>query len=744
MPFHPPITDEAALVVGDNPSPYGFLNRPPNNVWGDIQSDEQILAGMDAANPWTINDALNEYFGTSVNPHMPPAQGFQGLEGDRRYVEGMGFPAVEGHALVNVGDYNLDWDRYEDVASAQYLAGGPWEPMVEEYSPSYGDDALVNVDVAESVREIMSAFENDTGETFKLESAFRTPFHNFAVGGEPRTEFSEGSKHMQGISLDVTDEKSLAWLKKNGEKYGWVLADYTKKDGTKNKNHFNYDSSAIYKYNLESVSPHHNMWSPTIPPPTSGYQQLDKNPMDDPGRLMATQEGLAQIERLATIDPKSTRNSRMFAAPGNEGYLYYPRNATDKQKAAFDHMMERYEGDAASPRNPWFASAGGGYWDAGEIYREEGALPMARDSREWSDYAARIYQGKMGIPVKRDARGQVSHKDRRYDPAAEQDAAIQFEDPTGMADPHGIYHHATEAMKTIPFQRGVPYIYPKGMKNYNKVYQHEAVHSIIDDYRNASAFGHYKGTKGSMYENSPLAKIHQVVVDLDLGRESVNELMTRLVDLEELGDGSQDGLFRIQNMNIHIQSSYEKWKAGDLSDYQMKLELVKFISVFDIKDIIQETSGMEHMSAEHTARIKELSYNKLKEAIGADPDTQWGLQDVSVSRLMESAEKKVKDFNMAEKINAISDKDFKRADVGGRWVEDRSWGVGRDLHGKAYNDIKKGKEYYINSFNESLREAYGPSPPPMGNASVIGKGTYMHGSGEIIGAINRRSQLRGI
>ena len=203
MPFHSPITDEAALTVGENPSPFGFLNRTPNNVWGDIQSNE-------APNPFAVDNIINDYFGTSVNPHMPPLEGFQGQEGELKYVEGMGFPAPEGYPLVDVGDYNLDWENYFNKAEEEFWKDGDWTPMVQKgWYPSYRDNALVNVDAAESTREMISAFKNDTGKTFELESAFRTPFHNFAVDGEPRTEFSEGSKHMQGFSIDVTDKKSL-------------------------------------------------------------------------------------------------------------------------------------------------------------------------------------------------------------------------------------------------------------------------------------------------------------------------------------------------------------------------------------------------------------------------------------------------------------------------------------------------------------------------------------------------------
>ena len=50
---------DAPLTVGESPSPFGMVNRPPNNVWGDIQSDEQIIAGMDAADSFTFDDRRN-------------------------------------------------------------------------------------------------------------------------------------------------------------------------------------------------------------------------------------------------------------------------------------------------------------------------------------------------------------------------------------------------------------------------------------------------------------------------------------------------------------------------------------------------------------------------------------------------------------------------------------------------------------------------------------------------------------
>jgi len=715
---------------------FGLLNRTPNNVWGDIQSDEQIFADWEAANPWemTVDDIINDPHGTWIQDIPPTGTEFQGLEG-------MGFPAVEGRALVNVGNYNLDFDRYFDVAAAQDFEGGRWEPMVEEYLPSYRDDALVNVDVADSVRELMSAFENETGDPFELESAFRSPFHNFAVGGSPT------SGHMEGLSLDVTDKKSQEWLKKNGEKYGWVLADYTKKDGTKNKSHFDYDPAVKHAYDISPTLIDYDI-------DDSGYQHWDESPMDYPGRLLATQEGLGDIEHLATLNPQSTKGSRVFTESGNEGHLFYPQNATDKEKAAFDHMMRQYSSyGKADPRVSKFARQSGGYWPIPSYIAESGQLPMEEGIDYWEDFGGQLRtkldQEKMGIERRAltgldrdmsqsgDSRADLmddiieSYRQKTpvNDPVAAQDAAIQFEDPTGTADPHGIFHYATEALKKVPRQKGVPYIYPQGMSDHNRVLQHEAYHSILDDYLNASMHGPYKGLKGTAYENSPLTKFHQDALDYKLGDDDINELITRLVDVEELGDGGTGGLIRLAIMNSDVRHAYADWKSGNLSEYEMKLKLANFITAFDIKDIVKETSGMKHMSAEHTARIKELSIKKFKESIGADPDVggDMVLYDVDVSHLVKAAEKKIKDFNMAEKINAMSDEDFAQDDWGNLWTR----GGSEETFAER---VKEGKESFIASYNGAIDESPSwqpevkikPDPPigfnPMTGSEYFGSG----------------------
>ena len=242
---------DAPLTVGETPSPFGMVNRPPNNVWGDIQSEEQILADWNAVNPWTFDDAMGDYYGTSVNPHMPPALGFQGDEGHPRFVEGMGFPAVEGHALTSVGTYNNDGT----------------------YSPPYGNTALVDVEVGKYLRALMEQYEAETGKKLKIESAFRNPSHNEAVGGVP------DSGHLKGLSIDVKDPEAREWLEKNGRKYGFELADYEKKDGTKNKNHFDFGGRSVM---VKDFLERRRKELAKAKGPSS-YQQWDESPMDDTG-----------------------------------------------------------------------------------------------------------------------------------------------------------------------------------------------------------------------------------------------------------------------------------------------------------------------------------------------------------------------------------------------------------------------------------------------------------------------------
>lgn len=666
---------DAPLTVGETPSPFGMVNRPPNNVWGDIQSDAQIITDWEAANPFTIEDAITDAFGGSVNPHMPPAQGFQGLEGHPRFVEGMGFPAVDGQMLTSVGTYNND--------------GGYWPE-------SYGSTALVDVEAGPYLRALMKQYKAETGKNLKIESAFRNPAHNKAVGGV------QDSGHLKGRSIDIKDPEAREWVKKNGRKYGFELADYEKKDGTKNKNHFDFGGRSVM---VKDFLERRRKELAKAKGPSS-YQQWDESPMDDyrmtpmeQYRFTAspeerTQWGLGDIEHMATINPNPlVRDSRTFQFPSLEFDPDYrqsmynwepPSTATDKEREAFQHMstipkgeVSRYipkGGDPSVIRG--FPGSG---WAEDTIGTEE--LPEWVEDREYVDSwkGARDKQSSTilghyapyhrwrdlakveDVPLElnpytleRRQKEMGIHSRDGADPVADQDAAIQFEDPTGTADPHGIYHYATEALKkmTPPSMTSTvrPLAYQEGIAS--GTLKHEALHSVFDDLEHA-------GAKGFGSEASPLPLFYRKALEYDnkIGTQPVEEAVAYLVDFEKSHE--ELGLKTSLNVTTAVREAYSDFKQGKITELDLKKTLANALAVFDLKEVVEEAglSGLEYMSPEYLAKVKELSYSKIKKSMGVDPTSHHRGEDfwkaADVEYMMTQLEKKVDDFDFDGSIAQV-------------------------------------------------------------------------------------------
>jgi len=729
-----PVLDEAPLTVGDNPSPFGMVNRPPNNVWGDIQSDAQIIAGMEAAAPWTFDDAWGDLYGTSVNPHMPPAQGFQGLEGHPRFVEGMGFPAVDGQMLTTVGTYNND--------------GGYWPE-------SYGSKALVHVEAGPYLRALMKHYKAETGKDLRIESAFRNPAHNEAVGGVP------DSGHLTGRSIDIKDPEAREWVKKNGKQYGFVLADYTKEDGTKNTNHFDFGGDAVISEDFED---RRQLELRKAQGPSS-YQHWDESPIDDDYRTPMdryrftaspeerTQWGLGDIEHMATVNPNTlVRDSRSFQFPTLEFdpdyrqsmYLWHPPStATEKEREAFQHMstipkgeVSRYIPEGGDPSViKGFPGSG---WTEDTIgteeipaydreWRDQFREPEWVEDREYVDpwegardqessiptilghYAPYHRWGNEDVPLEstpytleRRQKEMGIHSRDGADPVADQDAAIQFEDPTGTADPHGIYHYATEALKkmTPPNMTSTvrPLAYQDGMAS--GTLKHEALHGVFDDLVHA-------GAKGFSSEESPLPLYYRKALKYNnkIGGEPVEEAVAYLMDFEKSHEAL--GLKTSVNITVTVRKAYSDFKQGKITELDLKKTLANALAVFDLKEIVEEASasGLEYMSPEYLAKVKELSYSKIKKSMGVDPTSHHRGEDfwkaADVEHLMTQIEKKVDDFDfdgLSAQVKGLDDWDMNW--YGGAWKDSlreigAKWRDWHDVEDYGDRGFRTGQEQYF-------------------------------------------------
>ena len=122
---------------------------------------------------------------------------------------------IEGN-LVDVGTYNLERTT---------------EAALGDITPWYKNRAMLDPDAATAFNKM----KGDYGKDIPIDSAFRSVRHNEVLPGHSGT-----SNHLKGLALDITDSGAKAWMAKHGSEYGWVLADYKRKDGTQNTTHFNF------------------------------------------------------------------------------------------------------------------------------------------------------------------------------------------------------------------------------------------------------------------------------------------------------------------------------------------------------------------------------------------------------------------------------------------------------------------------------------------------------------------------
>ena len=126
-----------------------------------------------------------------------------------------------GDPLVMVGNYKLSSTTKKKL--------GMMNLSQKHKLPWYQDRAYLEPEAAAKFMEMREAF----GEDIPLESAYRNSRHNNVLPDSSTT-----SVHLEGLAIDVRDSKGRDWMMKHGEKYGWKLANYRKKDGSKNKSHF--------------------------------------------------------------------------------------------------------------------------------------------------------------------------------------------------------------------------------------------------------------------------------------------------------------------------------------------------------------------------------------------------------------------------------------------------------------------------------------------------------------------------
>ena len=166
-----------------------------------------------------------------LNRNAVQAMGFQG---------GGNVPVAleQGEIVIPPGQYDqqmMDFINY--AAAPRFQSGG----LVKAEHPDTGSGYSVGKDykgrpstLSKSAAEALQKMISESGgqvKTSDITSAKRSPEKNAAVGGVAN------SNHLTGNAMDIHGT-SKAWLKENGQKYGWKWLDYSGHDG-----HFDFVGS---------------------------------------------------------------------------------------------------------------------------------------------------------------------------------------------------------------------------------------------------------------------------------------------------------------------------------------------------------------------------------------------------------------------------------------------------------------------------------------------------------------------
>lgn len=209
-------------------------SEPEREKYTKLQS-----GGFAGAVPNLGQPGTGDHFYTHVQPgsyvlnrNAVQAMGFQG---------GGNVPVAleQGEIVIPPGQYDqkmMDFINY--AAAPRFQSGG----LVKAEHPDTGSGYSVGKDykgrpstLSKSAATALQKMISESGgqvKTSDITSAKRSTEKNAAVGGVPN------SNHLSGNAMDIHGT-SKAWLKENGQKYGWKWLDYSGHDG-----HFDFVGSS--------------------------------------------------------------------------------------------------------------------------------------------------------------------------------------------------------------------------------------------------------------------------------------------------------------------------------------------------------------------------------------------------------------------------------------------------------------------------------------------------------------------
>ena len=212
------------------PNPWGDLPQQadfrgiPSGGWGNIPSNvgQQFQGFLSRVS----DSPLSEYMETGKETFQ---RGMEALPGVWESAKGLLEPRTESGVGQDIKE------TFRTRRGTELIPVGTYSLGSKSGDPPYSNTALLVPEAAEAFSEMNAAYKENKGKDLVLESAYRDYKHNKRVNGEETPGY-----HMEGIAIDVTHNKSRAWVLKHGEKFGFYFHDYISEKSGLPSNHFNY------------------------------------------------------------------------------------------------------------------------------------------------------------------------------------------------------------------------------------------------------------------------------------------------------------------------------------------------------------------------------------------------------------------------------------------------------------------------------------------------------------------------
>lgn len=160
------------------------------------------------------------------------------------------------------------------------------------------------------------------------------------------------------------------------------------------------------------------------------------------------------------------------------------------------------------------------------------------------------------------------------------------------------------AMAGTDIHGGVSYLHPAklhdNIKNQQTIWQHEALHGVIEEIKN-------KADLDPWFKN--LLENEEVGVESGVPY-NFEEMVARLVDAKRNGDVA--GLAAIMTLPKNTRTLFDEYRSGEKDAEEIRNALKTTLSYFMVEEMVTQASNNEYMGQAYLDEISEISSNFSK------------------------------------------------------------------------------------------------------------------------------------